>query len=61
MRGAGAGEFIGMVFHGYTVTHIDTPAHFFWEGKIYNGRSCNLITAREGARWRRSSSSTTGW
>jgi kynurenine formamidase len=45
----GAGEFVGMVFHGYTVTHIDTPAHFFWEGKIYNGRSCNLITAREGA------------
>ena len=45
----GAGEFIGMVFHGYTVTHVDTPAHFFWDGKIYNGRSCNLITAREGA------------
>jgi kynurenine formamidase len=45
----GAGEFIGMVFHGYTVTHIDTPAHFFWEGKIYNGRSCNVITSREGA------------
>jgi kynurenine formamidase len=45
----GAGEFIGMVFHGYTVTHVDTPAHFFWEGKIYNGRSCNLITSREGA------------
>ena len=38
----GASEFIGMVFHGYTVTHIDTPAHFFWEGKLYNGRSCNL-------------------
>ena len=46
----GAGEFIGMVFHGYTITHVDTPAHFFWEGKIYNGRSCNLITAREGAQ-----------
>jgi len=45
----GAGEFIGMVFHGYTVTHVDTPAHFFWDGRIYNGRSCNLITAREGA------------
>ncbi len=45
----GAGEFIGMVFHGYTVTHVDTPAHFFWDGQIYNGRSCNLITAREGA------------
>ncbi len=46
----GASEFVGMVFHGYTVTHVDTPAHFFWEGKIYNGRSCNLITSREGAQ-----------
>ena len=45
----GAGEFIGMVFHGYAITHVDTPAHFFWEGRIYNGRSCNLVTAREGA------------
>jgi len=32
----GASEFIGMVFHGYTITHVDTPAHFFWQGKIYN-------------------------
>jgi kynurenine formamidase len=38
------------VFHGYTVTHVDTPAHFFWDGRIYNGRSCNLITSREGAQ-----------
>jgi len=46
----GASEFIGMVFHGYTITHVDTPAHFFWNGQIYNGRSCNLITSREGAQ-----------
>jgi kynurenine formamidase len=46
----GASEFIGMVFHGYRFTHVDTPAHFFWDGKIYNGRSCNLITSREGAQ-----------
>jgi kynurenine formamidase len=45
----GAAEFIGMVFHGYTVTHIDTPAHYFWQGQLYNGRSCNLVTSREGA------------
>jgi kynurenine formamidase len=45
----GASEFIGMVFHGYTVTHMDSPAHFFWEGRLYNGRSCNLVTSREGA------------
>jgi kynurenine formamidase len=46
----GASEFIGMVFHGYTITHVDTPAHYFWNGQIYNGRSCNLITSREGAQ-----------
>ena len=46
----GAAEFIGMVFHGYTITHVDTPAHYFWQGKIYNGRSGNLITSREGAQ-----------
>jgi len=45
----GAAEFIGMVFHGYTITHVDTPAHYFWDGKLYNGRSCNLVTSREGA------------
>jgi len=45
----GASEFIGMVFHGYTITHVDAPSHYFWEGKLYNGRSCNLVTAREGA------------
>ena len=46
----GASEFIGMVFHGYTITHVDTPAHYFWQGKIYNGRAANLITSREGAQ-----------
>jgi kynurenine formamidase len=46
----GAAEFIGMVFHGYTITHVDTPAHYFWNGRMYNGRSCNLVTAREGAQ-----------
>jgi kynurenine formamidase len=46
----GAAEFIGMVFHGYSITHVDTPAHYFWDGKLYNGRSCNLVTSREGAQ-----------
>jgi kynurenine formamidase len=46
----GAAEFIGMVFHGYTITHVDTPAHYFWNGRMYNGRSCNLVTSREGAQ-----------
>jgi kynurenine formamidase len=46
----GASEFIGMVFHGYTITHVDTPAHYFWNGRIYNGRPGSLITSREGAQ-----------
>jgi kynurenine formamidase len=45
----GAAEFIGMVFHGYTITHVDAPSHYFWEGKGYNDRSCDLVTSREGA------------
>jgi len=45
----GAAEFIGMVFHGYTITHVDAPSHYFWDGKLYNDRSCNLVTSREGA------------
>jgi len=39
-----------MVFHGYSITHVDTPGHYFWQGKMYNGRSANLITSREGAQ-----------
>jgi len=25
----GASDYFGMIFHGFTITHIDTPAHFF--------------------------------
>ena len=45
----GAAEFIGMVFHGYAITHVDAPPHYFWQGQFYNGRSSNLVTSREGA------------
>ena len=33
----GAGEFIGMVFHGQTITHIDAMSHYSWNGLMYNG------------------------
>jgi hypothetical protein len=46
----GAAEFMGRVFQRYPITHIDTPAHYFWQGKMYNGRSANLITPPEGAQ-----------
>ena len=32
---AAATDYIGMIFHGYAVTHVDSLAHFFWDGKTY--------------------------
>jgi len=53
-------DFFGMVFHGHTITHLDSLAHFFWEGKMYNGRPAHLVSTslggdsrvgRGGERW----------
>ena len=38
-----------MVFHGHTITHLDSLAHFFWEGKMYNGRPSRLVSTSLGA------------
>ena len=46
----GASEFIGMVFHGQTIIHIDSRSHYWWQGRLYNGRPASLITSREGAQ-----------
>jgi len=43
-------EFIGMVFHGLAVTHIDALSHVFWDGKMYNGLDSSLVTDWVGAR-----------
>ncbi|HZO28127.1 MAG TPA: cyclase family protein [Chloroflexota bacterium] len=43
-------DYIGMVFHGHTVTHVDSLCHFMWDGKMYNGASSMLIDSREGAQ-----------
>jgi kynurenine formamidase len=42
-------DFIGMGFHGLTITHIDALCHIFWDGKMYNGRPAELITTSRGA------------
>jgi len=42
-------DFFGMVFHGHTITHLDSLAHFFWEGKMYNGRPAHLVSTSLGA------------
>ena len=46
----GASEFIGMVFHGQTIPHIDALSHYSWQAKLYNGRPVSLITSKEGAQ-----------
>ncbi len=50
LRRRGAREFIGMVFHGQTITHIDSLSHYFWQGTMYNGRPGSLVTSAEGAQ-----------
>ena len=43
-------DFFGIAFHGLTVTHVDSLAHVFWNGKMYNGIPAERITTREGAQ-----------
>ena len=42
-------EFIGMVYHGNTITHLDSLSHVFYESKMYNGRPAHLVSTRHGA------------
>ena len=46
----GAAEFIGMVFHGQTITHIDALSHYSYDGLMYNGVPAAVVTSREGAQ-----------
>jgi kynurenine formamidase len=44
-------EFFGLVFHGPNVTHLDTAAHLFWDGRLYNDRPAAMTGAEHGALW----------
>jgi kynurenine formamidase len=46
---AAAIDYIGMVFHGVAVTHVDSLAHFFWQGKTYNGKPAHMVSTSLGA------------
>ncbi len=43
-----ARDWIGLNFHGGSVTHLDALNHVFWNGQMYNGRPAALVTARTG-------------
>ena len=40
-----------MVFHGYSITHIDALCHVAWDGELYNGRPFADSVSAAGASW----------
>ncbi|HEY4278691.1 MAG TPA: cyclase family protein [Conexibacter sp.] len=48
-RQAGALEYIGYIFHGFSVTHLDALSHIFWDGKMYNDVPAELVSSSSGA------------
>ena len=42
-------DFVGMVFHGTTITHVDSLAHIFWDGQMYNGQPAEKVNTTQGA------------
>ena len=42
-------DYFGVAFHGHFVTHMDSLAHFFWKGLMYNGRPAHLVSTSLGA------------
>jgi kynurenine formamidase len=43
-------EYIGMMFHGQGITHMDSHSHVSWDGVMYNNRPAELVSARSGAQ-----------
>jgi kynurenine formamidase len=48
-RFAGAAEYMGFVFHGVNVTHVDALSHVFWDRQTYNGGAAELVNTMFGA------------
>jgi kynurenine formamidase len=44
-----ARDYFGLVFHGHVITHIDSLAHFMWDGRLYNGVPSTRVNTPEGA------------
>jgi kynurenine formamidase len=40
-----------LVFHGFTVTHVDALCHVAWDGQLYNGRPFHKSLTAAGASW----------
>jgi kynurenine formamidase len=40
-----------LVYHGFTITHIDALCHVAWDGQLYNGRPFMQSLTAAGATW----------
>jgi kynurenine formamidase len=40
-----------LVYHGFTITHIDALCHVAWDGQLYNGRPFRESLSVAGATW----------
>ena len=40
-----AGDFVGVAFHGNSVSHIDALCHVFVDGQMYNGAPASEVTS----------------
>jgi kynurenine formamidase len=49
-RAVAAREFVGYIFHGRRITHLDALAHLHWDGRMYNDRPGYLVTSERGAQ-----------
>lgn len=48
-RASFALDFLGVAYHGFSVTHLDGLCHAFWDKQMYNGIPAAKVTDREGA------------
>ena len=44
-----AADWLGLAFHGYSVTHLDSLSHLFWNKQSYNGRPASDVSTVSGA------------
>lgn len=44
-----SGDFFGIAFHGFAVTHLDALGHVFRDGQMYNGLPADRVTTAQGA------------
>lgn len=44
-----AAEWVGMLYHGVEITHLDALSHVAWDGHLFNGVPSDAVTALGGA------------